>query len=525
MRLLTKIPALISLPLLAGLSGCIKNDIPYPRIQQNILSLKADGQKGETVIDDKTLTADIVLEENVDIHAVRFTDFTYTEGAGSSVNLLEGTYDLSNPVKVTLSRYQSYEWIISATQPIERYFTIAGQVGETAVDVVGRRVVLYVPSTADRSRLRLNSIKLGPAGVTTMVPDLKAGDEIDCSRPIHISVTSFGRTEDWTVYVDITEAKVTTTQADAWVNVIWAYGTASEAAANGFEYRRADSMIWNGVPEQYVTHNGGAFSCHIPHLEPMTRYVVRAVSDDYKGNEITVTTSGARDLPDASFDQWWLNGKVWCPWAQGGTKFWDTGNTGAATLGQSNVVPSDYTSAGIGQSAKLETKFVGIAGIGKLAAGSIYSGDFVKVDGTNGILAFGRPWTERPTRLRGYFDYTTAPINYASTEWKQLMGRPDSCHIYCALVDYNEPFEIRTNPKTRRLFDRNAPEVIAYGEMICGENTGGWRPFDIRLEYRSTSRVPRYIIIVSAASKYGDYFTGGTGATLYVDQYSLDYDY
>lgn len=526
MRSASKITAsmlLMSLMLLTA--GCIKNDIPFPRIPQEILSLAAEGQEGASAIDATALTADIVLAEDVDIRAVRFTDFTYTEGAESSVNLLEGTYDLTNPIKVTLTRYQSYEWIISASQPIERYFNIAGQVGETAIDVVGRRVVLYVPDTADRSALTLTGVKLGPANVTTMMPALESGQTIDCSKPLHVDVTAFGRTEEWTVYVDVTEAKVTTTQVDAWVNVVWAYGTASEGAANGFQYRRADSQEWTDVPQADVEHRGGAFSCRIAHLEPLTQYVVRAVSDGYEGNEIAVTTGAARDLPDASFDQWWLDGKVWCPWAEGGVKFWDTGNTGAATLGQSNVVPSDRTSTGSGQSAKLETKFVGIAGIGKLAAGSLYSGDFKKVDGTNGILSFGRPWTERPTKLRGYFDYTTAPIDYVSSEWAALKGRPDSCHIYVALTDWTEPYEIRTNPKNRRLFDRNAPEVIAYGELICGESTGGYRPFEIVLNYRSTSRVPRYLLIVSAASKYGDFFTGGTGATLYIDQFSLGYDY
>ena len=506
-------------------NACIKNDIPFPRIEQEIISLSAEGQIGSTAIDNQTLTAEITLAEDVDIRKVKFTDVSYTEDATPSLNLLDGTYDLTSPLKLTLTRYQSYEWIISATQNIERYFTVSGQIGESHIDVVGHRVVLYVPETADRSHLLLTGIKLGPANVTTMSPSLRAGNYIDASKPFHIAVTAFGETEDWTVYVDVTEAKVTTTQVDAWVNVIWAYGAASEGASNGFQYRRADSSMWVDVPQNLVTNNGGTFSCYIPHLEPLTQYVVRAVSDDYTGNEVTVTTNASRILPDGSFDQWWLNGKVWCPWDEHGVKFWDTGNTGAATLGQSNVVPSDYTPDGTGQSAKLETRFVGIVGIGKLAAGSIYTGDFVKVDGTNGILAFGRPWTERPTKLKGYFDYTTAPINYASAEWKDLMGRPDSCHIYVALMDYDQPFEIRTNPKNRQLLDPNASQVIAYGQLICGETTGGYKPFEIELKYKSTSRVPKYLLICAAASKYGDYFTGGTGATLYVDQFSLFYDY
>ena len=121
--------------------------------------------------------------------------------------------------------------------------------------------------------------------------------------------------------------------------------------------------------------------------------------------------------------------------------------------------------------------------------------------------------------------YNTAPINYASADYKYLLDRPDSCHIYIAVTDWNEPFEIRTNPKNRQLFNPNSPEVIAYGELIRGSDTDGWQEFEIKLNYRSTSRVPRYIQITCAASKYGDYFTGGAGACLYVDQFSLLYDY
>ena len=105
------------------------------------------------------------------------------------------------------------------------------------------------------------------------------------------------------------------------------------------------------------------------------------------------------------------------------------------------------------------------------------------------------------------------------------MGRPDSCHIYIALTDWTAPYEIRTNPKNRQLFSPASPSVIAYGELIFSGTMSQYKEFEIKLNYRSTSRKPSYILITSAASKYGDYFTGGAGAVLYIDQYSLDYDY
>jgi len=93
------------------------------------------------------------------------------------------------------------------------------------------------------------------------------------------------------------------------------------------------------------------------------------------------------------------------------------------------------------------------------------------------------------------------------------------------MTDWTSTYQIRTNPNNRQLFDKNSSAVIAYGELLCAENTNGWQEFEITLNYRSTSRVPNYILITAAASKYGDFFTGGTGACLYVDQFSLSYDY
>jgi hypothetical protein len=43
------------------------------------------------------------------------------------------------------------------------------------------------------------------------------------------------------------------------------------------------------------------------------------------------------------------------------------------------------------------------------------------------------------------------------------------------------------------------------------------------LKYRS-SRTPKYIVIVGAASRYGDYFTGGKGSVLKLDEFELVYD-
>lgn len=517
----------IILPALAtAITGCIENDIPYPRLPQNILALKAQGELQPARIDSTDFTAVVYLDEQTDIRAVRFTEFRYSPDAVPDKDLLEGTWDLSVPITVELSRFQNYQWMISAVQDIDRFFTVEGQIGETILDAVGRRVIVNVPMNADLKKLLITSIKLGPQSITTLSPDYQAGSTIDLSTPRRIEATAWGRTEDWTIYAQRTEQIVATSAADPWSMVVWAYGEGPAEADNYFEYREADSMEWTEVPRADITAKEGAFSCCIKHLEPLTEYIVRARSGENIGNEITVTTQATEILPDGDFDQWWKDGKVWSPWSEGGTQFWDTGNKGATTLGEANVSPSDHVPDGLsGQSAELKTEFKGIAGIGKLAAGSIFTGRFVRTDGTNGVLDFGRPWTVRPTKLRGYYQYTSGEINYSSKEMEYLKGRPDTCSIYIALTDWTAPYEIRTNPANRQLFDKNASYVIGYGQLERGSSMSAYEEFEIEVKYRSTSIRPSYIMVTCASSKYGDYFTGSNSSVLYVDQLSLDYDY
>lgn len=506
--------------------SCIKNDLPFPKIPQEILSLKPEGSANPTLIDPENLTATIYLTEDVDIYRVTFSEFQYTEGAEVSPNLLQGEYDLSTPITVTLSKYQDYEWTVSAEQTIERYFSLEGEVGESTVDAVGHRIVANVPYNADIKNIKITSIKVGPAGHTVLSPDLIAGNSYDFSEPFSFTATSWGRTEEWTIYVERIEQSVNTVSVEPWSMVVWAWGSCEADMKGSFQYRLNGDEDWIDLDEKYITQNGGAFSAYIPHLEPLTEYQVRAVANGQFGDIKTVTTEDTQDLPDASFNQWWLkDNKIWCPWNEGGTPYWDTGNTGAATLGQSNVVPTDHTVSGSGKAAELNTKFIGLFGIGKLGAGSIYTGSFKKVDGTNGILDFGRPFTVRPTKLRGYYQYKTANIDYTNSEMAYLKGRPDSCHIYIALTDWTAPYEIRTNPNNRQLFNKDADYVIAYGELIYSGTMDDYQSFEIELNYRDYYKKPTYIQITCAASKYGDYFTGGNGAVLYVDEFSLDWDY
>lgn len=508
-----------------ALLGCLKNDLPYPTVELKFLSMAAEGEVSAAVIDDANRNVTLNMGESVDLTKVNILTYTVTEGAELSATITGGI-NLTNPFGVTLSLYQDYFWTITAQQTITRYFTVVGQVGESIIDVPGKRAIAYVSKNSDLANIMVTSLKLGPEDITVSTPNVE-NKTIDCSNgPVTIDVSYLDKTEKWSLYVLITDVSVDVSAVDAWTNVMWAYGTAEEGKDNGFEYRKAGTSTWNKVPASWLIVDGGTFKACIRHLEANTEYEVRAYSGELYSAVVSTETGGYFEIPNGSFDNWWLDGKIWCPWTEGGTPFWGTGNKGATTLGDSNTFPSSDTwDGGAGFSAQLDTRFVGIATVGKLAAGNMFSGDYKKTDGTNGILDFGRRCSVRPTRMKGYWKYKCEPISHTSTEYAHLKGQPDTANVYIALTDWTMPFEIRTNPKNRNLFDKNADYVIAYGGVESGKSIDEWIEFTVELEYRDTHRVPTYILIVSSASKYGDFFTGGSGSTLMIDNYRLEWDY
>lgn len=522
---------------IALFSACISNDLPYPWVMPSVdsISIEATDAEGHDilasapVIDSISRSITLNLTEWADIRNVTVKNIEFAEGTVClDPEIFDSPLDLTDPVSFELQRYdRTFTWTISAIQTIERYFTVASQIGTAEIDPENHTVKALVPTKQPLDNILVRTIKLsGPSAV--MTPDLK-GQHVDFSSPVTVNVSEFGQQTDWTITISQTDVSVDLVRIDAWTNVAWLYGSAEEGKANSFQYRRADAEEWIDVPSDWLTVDGGSFSARLIHLDSQTQYVARAISNDEHSVEVEFTTGEIVQLPDSDFTQWWKDNKIWNPWTEGGESFWSTGNKGAATLGQSNTVPIEDTSSETGyRGAKLETRFVGISIMGKLAAGNYFAGEFVKVVQTNGILAFGRPFSQRPTKLKARLKYTTAPITDASNNnpnFQYMKGQPDTCIVWCSLGDWDQAYEIRTSPSDRKLFDRNDPGVIAYGEFQSGETIGNYIDVEIPLEYVTTDRVPKYILVTASASKYGDYFTGGRGATLYLEQYELLYDY
>lgn len=537
------------------LTSCaIENDIPYPIIEASIESMTVEGQRG---VDQNTFTAATInksartvtlyVNDGVDISHLQILSLKTTTGAElvvddpnvcedyskfptsgfaslDSIPLSSNTHvNFSQPVTFTLRTYQDYQWKVTVNQIIQRDIEIDGMT-DYVIDTTTRTVIIYVDPETDRTNLNVKKLNLGGEyGRVSPDPTLQK----DYSKPstFNVSCSWEEYSYEWTVYVypDSGESSSSSTEAFAMTTRATVNGKIQSGKTPVVEYRKESETSWITVPSANVNVSSNTFSATLTGLSASTTYKYRINVDGSIGSEQSFTTATATPLENGSFDEWSseaaANGTLWQPWST--SSFWDTGNRGATTIADSNSVPTSETCNGSGKAASLETKWV----VMKLASGNIFTGSYVRTDGTNGVLSFGREFKSFPSKLRINYKYTSATIDKIGEDaLEYLKGRPDSCHIYIALTDWNQPLEIRTRPSERQLFDKNDSHVIAYAEYISGNSDSQYQQKDLVLNYRYTNRTPKYILIVASASKYGDYFTGGVGSKLLVDNFELIYD-
>ena len=288
-----------------------------------------------------------------------------------------------------------------------------------------------------------------------------------------------------------------------------------------FQYRKEGDSQWTDFTGD-LKMDGQYFSAEIYSLEASTSYQARAVTDnDPETKVLAFSTGSAEDVHNLSFDYWHQDGKVWYPNASG-YSVWDSANPGTGSLlGVNSTVPeeSDLAVSGSGKkAAKLEST----TAVGQFVAGNIYMGKFVSVSGLGAALDWGINFTSRPVALKGYYKYSPAAINKTKDPYSGMSGQPDNCSIKIYLTDWTTPF--RVNTSSGIFLSDDDPSIIAIGDLHTNETTGGYVEFTLPLQYRDLSRKPSMILIAATASRLGDYFTGGVGSVLLIDEFSLVYD-
>lgn len=538
-------------------AGCITNDLPYPVVVPHITAMEVDGADNVEIDFDNQIVT-VYLQEYVNPRKVTIRSVEMDQDITVSSVKLEGTHDLSEPLKFRLKTYDEYEWTIKAVKLIDRYFTVQGQIGSTVIDPENCRAIVTVGMDADITDITVTSLKLGPEGLSTYSLDLSQMKNF--THGVAVDVTAFDITETWHLFVEMTDVRVSIVKVNPWATSAYVTASAVEGTENGFVYRKSDDTDWIPVPDEAVEASAGTYTAHITGLQPQTDYVVMAYSGEETSSSHIFRTQSAAPIPNGSFEYVSkVTGKDYykfydpdCGVADGSYMFWGSGNgegsdgvNGSANLGiVITYVDTEEKVDGL-QSVRAQTSQMA----GMLAAGNLFTGQFAGLVGTSGgKVNFGRPWTSRPVALKLYCkyltgkvdiingtppgvsitkaDYDRAQIKFALGTWdyKKYGGTPDS------------PVHINTTD-SRTFVDFSTDEsTIAHGDLIINHDgyylngsdkqsavTEEWIEYTIPLIYHDLETQPTHIIISCAASQFGDYFTGCSKSRLWIDAVELLY--
>lgn len=346
----------------------------------------------------------------------------------------------------------------------------------------------------------------------------------------------------WNIVVS--NATVATTEAipyEIWTSKATLHGkvTGTLASTPKFQYRvKGSGSSWITVDADLTE---STFSKEITGLTPGTTYEYQAM-DGTQASTVTCefTTETTFQPENASFEAVSDSSSIILIHGTGQSTWWDTGNHGSSTMNKNVTTPDTSVKHSGNQSLLLSSQFVGIGMIGKFAAGNLFAGKYLDTEGTDGILGWGRPCTSRPKALKVYVRYEPATVDNGGDYIAN--GATDQGIIYVAIGDWagqeanggTWPFVVRTK-KASSLFSTeketySGDGIIAYGEKTFEEayNDGGnMKELTINLDYDNfggNQRKPTSIIIVASASKYGDYFQGGDGSKMWLDDMELIYE-
>ena len=530
-----KLPAIFALAIWM-LTGCVENDLDYPLVPGGFISIQVEGQKS-VEINSKARVATIDLEEtalpdSLKLIAYKLTDSTFLDTPIPEI------LDLSSPMTVAMHTWQNWEWTIKATQTIPRYINCDGQVGEARFNEDGNTILLRITDDQRLDRVRFNSMKLGPEGsrVISTTGYENDGQEshmvtrdcvfpmtLDCILSRSFTVEYKGRISKWELEAVKVKVETDITDIAAWCHSADIYAIFDGKGEPEVQWRKAGEENWQVCDS--VMLDGVEIHAKLLELQQQTAYEARVLAGGKFSPMKEFRTGREIQLYNMGFDDWNLGGKIWYPFpanAPDSLKVWDSANKATANfLGSITTPVEDFVAvAGEGKkAAKLESTYAVV----KFAAGNLFTGQFVSLKGLGADLAWGIPFDSKPKALHGYYCYQPAVINeYCDADHAYLKGQNDIGQIQVILTDWDEQFHVLS---AEEIFVdvKNDPAIIAYANFETSDWNDGYMEFTLPLEYRSY-RTPKYVVVVAASSRYGDFYTGGKGSALYVDEFSFVYE-
>lgn len=471
---------------------------------------------------------------------------------------IEGTdYDLEQPVYMAVGTKESYSLVISTSSPLKSALLQNNRFKEFGVPV----------NNIDIMNLDGKETELNAAGITLFSPDPEIISEkgggtwsIEFSDNLIQKMTA----EEGEVYTTLTVTdennkqrivnwKIIVSNATVQTENILPYEVwTSRAMLRGivstelkdkaqFRYRVKGSDSWI-VVDAVLTDS--EFCKEIIGLTPGTTYEYQAMDGAQASPTSCEFTTDIEFQPENAGFEYTSGDFPILIYGNGQSMWWDTGNHGSATM-DTNVTTPDLSIYHSGnQSILLSSQKVGIEilgnKVGKFAAGNLFVGKYLKTDGTDGVLGWGRPCISRPKALKVWVRYEPGTVDNGGSHIAN--GATDQGIIYIAVGDWTGqesegetwPFIVKTKDASS-LFSTDKDTysgngIIAYGEKVFTEaysDGGNLKELTIELDYDNFGgyeRKPSSIIIVASASKFGDYFEGAEGSKMWLDDMELIYE-
>lgn len=303
-----------------------------------------------------------------------------------------------------------------------------------------------------------------------------------------------------------------------------------------FRYRVKGEQEWTTVDADLSENS---FSKEITGLTPGTTYEYQAMDGEQASSVTCEFMTETKFQPENAGFEYTSGSSPILIYGDKQSMWWDTGNHGSATMKKNVTTPDTSVKHSGNQSILLSSQFVGVLGIGKFAAGNLFAGKYLKTDGTDGVLGWGRPCTSRPKALKLWVRYEPGTVDNGGSHIAN--GVTDQGIIYVAIGDWagqaaegeTWPFVVKTKDQTLFTTEKgtySGDGTIAYGEKIFTEaykEGTNLKELTIELDYNNyggDQRKPTSIIIVASASRYGDYFEGSGASKMWLDDMELIYE-
>ena len=346
--------------------------------------------------------------------------------------------------------------------------------------------------------------------------------------------------------------------ADLWAN------TATVTAANvpdggSVQYRIKGAADWTDAvlvegskyrlaPVYETSKNAAGLDVHTikagTGVFAATNYEVRIAKDGQTVDSKEFATAAGDKIPNGDMSGWSTvsraglgsSADVAYPNAEGADAFWDCGNNGVTTT---LCVSTEEKFGKAVPAAKLASMNMFV-----LAAGNLFTGSFNYASFT-GTVDFGRKyaWTARPSALKFKYTATVGAIDMVRTSGDVLegvaKGDPDNARIFVAIVDWTAPHQVVSGMTTTEgAWDPGKANTVAEGKIIgygsltipaseSDASDAALKDTELPIYWYDKTAKPaegNYSLVISCAcNAYGDFFTGCSKNTMYVDDFEWVY--